>query len=166
MELHNSKAELTKLDWKFHFFAWWQDPKYRAAVPRSGVTASKTQLEYFAAAAQHGGAARGHGLARRGQPARGRPGAARRLERIPGQEGDAEPQHGGGGQMQDHGDDWAHEDEESADADGGVGEDGVGVGETLGFVGFADERAHHADAHDLLAHDPVDRIDVVLHPGK
>lgn len=26
----------------------------------------------------------------------------------------AEPQHGGGGQMQDHGDDWAHEDEESA----------------------------------------------------
>jgi len=49
MELHNSKAELTKLDWKFHFFAWWQDPKYRAAVPRSGVTASKSQLEYFAA---------------------------------------------------------------------------------------------------------------------
>ena len=47
IELLNSKAELTQQDWKFHFFAWWQDPKYQADVPRSGVTASKAQHEYF-----------------------------------------------------------------------------------------------------------------------
>ncbi|GAA4493491.1 terminase [Pseudaeromonas paramecii] len=49
MELAKAQTELSKMDWKFHFFAWWQDPKYHADVPMSGLTASKTQLEYFAA---------------------------------------------------------------------------------------------------------------------
>lgn len=47
MELAKANAELTQLDWKFHFFAWWQDPKYRAPVPKSGVVMSKVQREYF-----------------------------------------------------------------------------------------------------------------------
>jgi hypothetical protein len=49
LELERTHHELTQQDWKFHFFGWWQDPKYVAVVPRAGVTASKTQLEYFAA---------------------------------------------------------------------------------------------------------------------
>ena len=49
LELSRSTGELTQLDWKFHFFAWWQDPKYRADVPASGVVMSKAQAEYFAA---------------------------------------------------------------------------------------------------------------------
>ena len=47
MEFSKAGTELSKLDWKFHFFAWWQDPKYRAAVPETGLVASKAQLEYF-----------------------------------------------------------------------------------------------------------------------
>ncbi|WP_407330563.1 terminase [Enterovibrio sp. 27052020O] len=47
MDLTKANAELTSLDWKFHFFAWWQDPKYRAAVPKNGVVMSKVQREYF-----------------------------------------------------------------------------------------------------------------------
>ena len=27
LELSNANAELLQMDWKFHFFAWWQDPK-------------------------------------------------------------------------------------------------------------------------------------------
>lgn len=49
IELAQIQEQLSKLDWKFHFFAWWQDPKYRAPVPDSGVTMSKTQREYFEA---------------------------------------------------------------------------------------------------------------------
>ncbi|EPC3544760.1 hypothetical protein ACRZCT_004446, partial [Aeromonas hydrophila] len=47
LELAKSCGELTQQDWKFHFFAWWQDPKYRSDVPASGVTMSKDQAEYF-----------------------------------------------------------------------------------------------------------------------
>lgn len=32
MELGQSGIELSAQDWKFHFFAWWQDPKYVAPV--------------------------------------------------------------------------------------------------------------------------------------
>ena len=39
----------------------------------------------------------------------------------------------------------------------------VGVAEALGFVGLADERAHDADAGDLLAQDLVDAVDALLH---
>ncbi|MFL7024267.1 terminase [Enterovibrio norvegicus] len=49
MEHARVGSELTQLDWKFHFFAWWQDPKYRAKVPKHGLVISKTQREYFAA---------------------------------------------------------------------------------------------------------------------
>ncbi len=49
MELTQSTSELSKLEWKFHFFAWWQDPKYRAPVPDRGLVLSKTHQEYFAA---------------------------------------------------------------------------------------------------------------------
>lgn len=47
LELTKTAADLTKLDWKFHFFAWWQDPKYRTTVPTSGCTQSMAQREYF-----------------------------------------------------------------------------------------------------------------------
>nr|WP_074374539.1 terminase [Vibrio spartinae] len=47
LETAQSDSELSLLDWKFHFFAWWQDPKYRAPVPVSGVVMSKAQREYF-----------------------------------------------------------------------------------------------------------------------
>ncbi|WP_421180351.1 terminase [Aeromonas enteropelogenes] len=49
LEQSKSGGELTQQDWKFHFFAWWQDPKYASPVPLGGVYASKAQLEYFAA---------------------------------------------------------------------------------------------------------------------
>lgn len=49
MELARIGAELAKLDWKFHFFAWWQDPKYQLPVPKRGLTLSKVHQEYFSA---------------------------------------------------------------------------------------------------------------------
>lgn len=49
IELNRSGMALSKLDWKFHFFAWWQDPKYRTPVAAGGLMASKAQCEYFAA---------------------------------------------------------------------------------------------------------------------
>lgn len=52
LELARACSELTQQDWKFHFFAWWQDPKYRADAPASGVTMSKEQAEYFDAVEQ------------------------------------------------------------------------------------------------------------------
>lgn len=47
LEMSRIEKPLTQLDWKFHFFAWWQDPKYRAKVPETGLVISKTQREYF-----------------------------------------------------------------------------------------------------------------------
>ena len=34
LELSRSTGELTQLDWKFHFFAWWQDPEVSRRRPR------------------------------------------------------------------------------------------------------------------------------------
>ena len=48
IQLQQAQATLSRLDWKFHFFAWWQDPKYRATVPADGLYLSKEQEEYFA----------------------------------------------------------------------------------------------------------------------
>lgn len=49
IQLQQANANLSELDWKFHFFAWWQDPKYRDPVPATGLYLSKEQEEYFAA---------------------------------------------------------------------------------------------------------------------
>lgn len=48
LELAKAGAELNPLDYKFHFYAWWQDPKYVLALPTSGLTLSQAQAEYFA----------------------------------------------------------------------------------------------------------------------
>ena len=52
IQLQQAQATLSRLDWKFHFFAWWQDPKYRATVPADGLYLSKEQEEYFATVEQ------------------------------------------------------------------------------------------------------------------
>ncbi|WP_421173978.1 terminase [Aeromonas enteropelogenes] len=52
LELAKVGGALTHLDWKFHFFAWWQDPKYRTDVPANGITMSKAQAAYFDAVEQ------------------------------------------------------------------------------------------------------------------
>lgn len=52
LELANANAELSQMDWKFHFFAWWQDPKYKAQVSAAGLILSSAQSEYFAAIEQ------------------------------------------------------------------------------------------------------------------
>lgn len=49
MDLINSGSVIGKQDYKFHFFAWFQDPKYAAALPASGLQLSKHHQEYFAA---------------------------------------------------------------------------------------------------------------------
>jgi hypothetical protein len=43
--LYNSKAPLTPKDYRFHFYAWWQEPKYR--MPNSTVAISVKDHEYF-----------------------------------------------------------------------------------------------------------------------
>ena len=47
LELKNAKMELSKMDWKFHFFSWFEDAKYVARVPKNGLFMSKTMKEYF-----------------------------------------------------------------------------------------------------------------------
>jgi len=42
--LQDSKAKLTKLQWRFHFFPWWQDPTYRLG---SAVSISQDDHDYF-----------------------------------------------------------------------------------------------------------------------
>lgn len=49
IELHNSGAELSDTDYKFHFFPWFRDPKYAMRVPSSGLHLSKMQVDYFSA---------------------------------------------------------------------------------------------------------------------
>lgn len=49
MELQHSQADLSLQDYKFHFYAWWQDLKYQASVPAGGLRLSKYHVEYFAA---------------------------------------------------------------------------------------------------------------------
>lgn len=43
--LQRQRTVLTKLDWKFHFFAWWQDPKN--VLPPEGVPIPDRLVEYF-----------------------------------------------------------------------------------------------------------------------
>jgi hypothetical protein len=43
-KLADSKTPLSKLDWKFHFFPWWQDPKYKiGSVP----SMTEDNIDYF-----------------------------------------------------------------------------------------------------------------------
>src|SRR6185312_8840980 len=78
----------------------------------------------------------------------------------------AEPEHGGGGQVQDHPDEREHQHEELADADADIGQALIGGVEALGLIGLADERADHADAYDLLAQHAVDGVDALLHQAE
>lgn len=48
MELLESGIDLTKLDFKFHFYPWFDDPKYVLAIPPSGLTLTKKWVKYFA----------------------------------------------------------------------------------------------------------------------
>lgn len=43
--LQDTKAPLTKLDYKFHFFPWWRDPKY--TLPGAMVTVGDSDIRYF-----------------------------------------------------------------------------------------------------------------------
>ena len=49
IELERSGAELTDVDYKFHFFPWFRDPKYAMAVPARGLHLGKAHADYFAA---------------------------------------------------------------------------------------------------------------------
>jgi hypothetical protein len=42
---HESKKKLTARDYRFHFYAWWQDPRYR--MPPDDVIVTKADNEYF-----------------------------------------------------------------------------------------------------------------------
>ena len=43
--LHMSKVDLSPKDYRFHFYAWWQEPKYR--LPIGSVDISDKDHEYF-----------------------------------------------------------------------------------------------------------------------
>lgn len=43
--LHLQKLPLSPRDYRFHFYAWWQEPKYR--LPSSGIHISDAQHDYF-----------------------------------------------------------------------------------------------------------------------
>ena len=43
--LHQSKADLTPKDYRFHFYAWWQEPKYR--LPVGSVDITDADHDYF-----------------------------------------------------------------------------------------------------------------------
>ncbi|MBM7070884.1 terminase [Shewanella sp. 202IG2-18] len=47
MELLESGINLTHHDFKFHFYPWYDDPKYVAHVPASGLKLTKAQDKYF-----------------------------------------------------------------------------------------------------------------------
>ncbi len=47
MDLQESGLPLTKQDFKFHFYPWYDDPKYVLELPQSGLTLSKKHLKYF-----------------------------------------------------------------------------------------------------------------------
>ncbi|WP_414478088.1 hypothetical protein [Photobacterium damselae] len=49
VDLIKTGQEPSKMDYKFHFYAWFQDPKYATPLPPSGLVLSKAQQEYFAA---------------------------------------------------------------------------------------------------------------------
>ncbi|EFE8186006.1 terminase [Escherichia coli] len=48
-EITASGLALTPQDYKFHFYAWWQDLKYSARVPESGLKLSREKTAYFSA---------------------------------------------------------------------------------------------------------------------
>ncbi|WHP82057.1 terminase [Edwardsiella anguillarum] len=47
-EMAQSRLPLSSQDYKFHFYAWWQDPKYAVAVPPGGLRLSRHHQDYFA----------------------------------------------------------------------------------------------------------------------
>lgn len=47
MELLESGIDLSKLDFKFHFYPWFDDPKYVLPVPDSGLKLTKKWIKYF-----------------------------------------------------------------------------------------------------------------------
>ncbi|HIF9180403.1 TPA: hypothetical protein ACX6QL_001446 [Photobacterium damselae] len=49
IDLAGSGRAMGPMDYAFHFFAWFQDPKYATAVPSHGLVLSKAQRDYFAA---------------------------------------------------------------------------------------------------------------------
>ncbi|AWK83834.1 terminase [Photobacterium damselae] len=49
LDLLNSGEVIGDMDYRFHFFAWFQDPKYASSVPSKGLQLSKYYQEYFAA---------------------------------------------------------------------------------------------------------------------
>ncbi|EIP3425926.1 tyrosine-type recombinase/integrase [Salmonella enterica] len=48
-EITSSGLELSLQDYKFHFYAWWQDPKYSAKIPASGLRLTREKAAYFTA---------------------------------------------------------------------------------------------------------------------
>nr|WP_264642432.1 terminase [Candidatus Symbiopectobacterium sp. NZEC127] len=48
LELSQSGIALTPQDYKFHFYPWFDDPKYVASVPAGGLRLSKYHQDYFA----------------------------------------------------------------------------------------------------------------------
>jgi hypothetical protein len=48
---HDSKADLTKLDYRFHFYPWWRDPSYRLG---SAPSISLELQDYFLQLKSHG----------------------------------------------------------------------------------------------------------------
>ncbi|WP_104402617.1 terminase [Vibrio penaeicida] len=49
LALSHHDAALSRMDWKFHFFPWWQEPKYQLPVPTSGLVLSRHHMDYFIA---------------------------------------------------------------------------------------------------------------------
>ena len=47
MELKESGIDLTQQDFKFHFYPWFDDPKYALALPERGLKLTKAQHKYF-----------------------------------------------------------------------------------------------------------------------
>lgn len=52
IELEQAGIELTAQDFKFHFYPWYDDPKYQAPVPAGGLRLSKYHQKYFTAVEQ------------------------------------------------------------------------------------------------------------------
>ncbi|MBM7455180.1 hypothetical protein HNR62_001040 [Oceanisphaera litoralis] len=52
LELSKAGASLSPLDYRFHFYAWYQDPKYVLTLPASGLSLSMDQEQYFAGVEQ------------------------------------------------------------------------------------------------------------------
>ncbi|WP_288627513.1 terminase [uncultured Citrobacter sp.] len=55
IELEQAGVELTAQDFKFHFYPWYDDPKYQAPVPAGGLRLSKYHQKYFSAVEQRMG---------------------------------------------------------------------------------------------------------------